>query len=51
MFNNNSNYFILILIMLILFSRDGEIKGSESIILITTVIAMLLTDQQRCLVR
>jgi hypothetical protein len=46
MFGNNSNYFIIILIMLLLFSGDGEIKGCESVILITTVIAMLLCDRQ-----
>jgi hypothetical protein len=50
MFGNNSNYLIL-LIMLLLFSGDGEIKGCESVILITTVVAMLLCDQQRYIVR
>ncbi|MDR1905919.1 MAG: hypothetical protein LBQ27_03250 [Clostridiales bacterium] len=51
MFNNNSNYFIIILIMLLIFSGDGEMRGCDNIILITTVIAMLLCEQQRFLAR
>ncbi|MDR2047675.1 MAG: hypothetical protein LBP79_07315 [Clostridiales bacterium] len=42
----DSNYFILILIMLLLFSNDGEIKGGDIAILITTVAVMALCERR-----
>lgn len=47
MFANNSTYLILILIMILVFSRDGEVKGPELIIVITTVIAMFLVENRK----